>query len=212
MTDSFGARSALEVGGNQFEIYRLDAVKEGHVDRLPYSLKILLENLLRHEDGRDVTRDDILALANWDPNASPAPKFHLRRHASSCRTSLAYPLSLISPQCATPSSSWADLPKASIHCRRQSWLSTTRCRVDNYGAANALDLNNKIEFQRNKERYSFLRWGQSALENFRVVPPNTGIVHQVNLEYLSRVVFDAEKNGTRRPIRTPLSAPIRTRQ
>ena len=72
MKDSFGARSALEVGGNEFEIFRLDAVKEGHVDRLPYSLKILLENLLRHEDGRDVTRDDILALANWDPKTAPS--------------------------------------------------------------------------------------------------------------------------------------------
>ena len=72
MTDSFGARSALEVGGNEFEIYRLDAVKEGHVDRLPYSLKVLLENLLRHEDGRDVTRDDILALANWNPKEAPS--------------------------------------------------------------------------------------------------------------------------------------------
>ena len=72
MTDSFGARGALEVSGNEFEIYRLDAVKEGHVDRLPYSLKVLLENLLRHEDGRDVTRNDILALANWDPKAAPS--------------------------------------------------------------------------------------------------------------------------------------------
>jgi len=197
MTDSFGARSALEVDGNQFEIYRLDAVKEGHVDRLPYSLKILLENLLRHEDGRDVTRDDILALANWDPNAEPS-------------TEISFTPSRVILQDFTGVPAVVDLAAMrdavvklggsadSINPLSPAELVIDHSvQVDNYGAANALDLNNKIEFQRNKERYSFLRWGQSALENFRVVPPNTGIVHQVNLEYLSRVVFDAEKNGTR---------------
>jgi len=98
MTDSFGARSALEVGGNEYEIFRLDAVKEGHVDRLPYSLKVLLENLLRHEDGRDVTREDVLALANWDPKAAP----NSHPHASSCRISPAYPPLWTLPRCATP--------------------------------------------------------------------------------------------------------------
>jgi aconitate hydratase len=197
MTDSFGARSALEVDGDQFEIYRLDAVKEGHVDRLPYSLKILLENLLRHEDGRDVTRDDILALANWDPNAEPS-------------TEISFTPSRVILQDFTGVPAVVDLAAMrdavvklggsadSINPLSPAELVIDHSvQVDNYGAANALDLNNKIEFQRNKERYSFLRWGQSALENFRVVPPNTGIVHQVNLEYLSRVVFDAEKNGTR---------------
>jgi aconitate hydratase len=197
MTDSFGARSALEVDGDQFEIYRLDAVKEGHVDRLPYSLKILLENLLRHEDGRDVTRDDILALANWDPSAEPS-------------TEISFTPSRVILQDFTGVPAVVDLAAmrdavvklggsaASINPLSPAELVIDHSvQVDNYGAANALDLNNKIEFQRNKERYSFLRWGQSALENFRVVPPNTGIVHQVNLEYLSRVVFDVDKNGTR---------------
>ena len=197
MTDSFGARSALEVGGNEFEIFRLDAVKEGHVDRLPYSLKILLENLLRHEDGRDVTRDDILALANWDPNAEPSTEisFTPARVILQDFTGVPAVVDLAAMRDAVvklggSADSINPLSPAEL-------VIDHSVQVDNYGAANALDLNNKIEFQRNKERYSFLRWGQSALENFRVVPPNTGIVHQVNLEYLSRVVFDAEKNGTR---------------
>ena len=197
MTDSFGARSALEVDGDQFEVYRLDAVKDGHVDRLPYSLKILLENLLRHEDDRDVTREDILALANWDPNADPS-------------TEISFTPSRVILQDFTGVPAVVDLAAMrdavvklggtadSINPLSPAELVIDHSvQVDNYGATNALDLNNKIEFQRNKERYSFLRWGQSALKNFRVVPPNTGIVHQVNLEYLSRVVFDADKNGTR---------------
>jgi aconitate hydratase len=197
MTDSFGARSTLAVGANEFEIFRLDAVEEGHADRLPYSLKILLENLLRHEDGRDVTRDDILALANWDAKAVP-------------NTEISFTPSRVVLQDFTGVPAIVDLAAMrdavvklggsadSINPLSPAELVIDHSvQVDNYGAANALDLNNKIEFQRNKERYSFLRWGQSALDNFRVVPPNTGIVHQVNLEYLSRVVFDTERNGRR---------------
>ncbi|MDJ0939648.1 MAG: aconitate hydratase AcnA [Woeseiaceae bacterium] len=197
MTDSFGARSTLAVDGNDFEIFRLDAVKEGHVDRLPYSLKILLENLLRHEDGRDVTRDDIIALANWDPKADPS-------------TEISFTPSRVILQDFTGVPAVVDLAAMrdavvklggsadSINPLSPAELVIDHSvQVDNYGAANSLDLNNKIEFQRNKERYSFLRWGQSAFENFRVVPPNTGIVHQVNLEYLSRVIFDADRKGTR---------------
>ncbi len=197
MTDSFGARSALEVGGNEFEIFRLDAVKEGHVDRLPYSLKILLENLLRYEDGRDVTRDDILALANWDPKADPS-------------TEISFTPARVVLQDFTGVPAVVDLAamrdavvKLGGSAEKINPLSPAELvidhsvQIDHYGAANALDLNTKIEFQRNKERYSFLKWGQSAFNNFRVVPPNMGIVHQVNLEYLSRVVFDIDKNGTR---------------
>ena len=197
MTDSFGARSTLTVGDDQFEIYRLDAVTEGHVARLPYSLKILLENLLRHEDGRDVTREDILALANWDPKAAPS-------------TEISFTPSRVILQDFTGVPAVVDLAamrdavvKLGGSADKINPLSPAELvidhsvQIDHYGAADALDLNNKIEFQRNAERYSFLRWGQSAFENFRVVPPNTGIVHQVNLEYLSRVVFDVDKNGTR---------------
>ena len=195
MTDSFGARSSLEVDGENYEIFRLDAIKEGHVDRLPFSLKILLENLLRHEDGRDVTREDILALANWDPKAAPS-------------TEISFTPSRVILQDFTGVPAVVDLAAMrdavvnlggsadSINPLSPAELVIDHSvQVDNYGTANALDLNNKIEFSRNKERYSFLKWGQGAFENFSVVPPNTGIVHQVNLEYLGRVVFGAEKNG-----------------
>jgi len=197
MKDSFGARASLTVGGDSFEIYRLDAVTEGHAQRLPYSLKILLENLLRHEDGRDVTRDDILALASWDPKAEPS-------------TEISFTPSRVILQDFTGVPAVVDLAamrdavvKLGGSADKINPLSPAELvidhsvQVDNYGAANALDLNNRIEFSRNKERYSFLKWGQSAFQNFRVVPPNTGIVHQVNLEYLSRVVFDTTKNGAR---------------
>ncbi len=197
MKDSFGARATLTVGGEDFEIYRLDAVQEGHVERLPYSLKILLENLLRHENGRDVTREDVLALANWDPEAVPS-------------TEISFTPSRVILQDFTGVPAIVDLAamrdavvKLGGSADRINPLAPAELvidhsvQVDRYGSADALDLNNKIEFQRNKERYSFLRWGQSAFENFRVVPPNTGIVHQVNLEYLSRVVFDVSDDGSR---------------
>lgn len=196
MTDSFGARSILDVSGKEFEIYKLDAVREGHVARLPFSLKILLENLLRFEDGRDVTRDDILALANWDPAAVPS-------------TEISFTPSRVILQDFTGVPAVVDLAamrdavvKLGGNADSINPLSPAELvidhsvQIDRYGTADALDLNNKIEFERNRERYSFLRWGQGAFENFRVVPPNTGIVHQVNLEYLSRVVFDAGENGT----------------
>jgi aconitate hydratase len=197
MTDSFGARSTLDVGGKQYEIHRLDAVSEGHVAKLPYSLKILLENLLRHEDGRDVTRDDILALANWDAEAEP-------------RTEISFTPSRVILQDFTGVPAVVDLAAmrdavvslggSADRINPQSPAELVidhSVQVDKYGTADALDLNNRIEFKRNKERYSFLRWGQTAFENFRVVPPNTGIVHQVNLEYLGRVVFDTDKDGVR---------------
>lgn len=198
MTDSFGARTTLELGDKDYEVFRLDAVTDGHVDRLPYSLKILLENLLRHEDGRDVTRDDILALANWDPKAAPS-------------TEISFTPSRVILQDFTGVPAVVDLAamrdavvklggKAdSINPLSPAELVIDHSvQIDKYGSADALDLNNLIEFKRNRERYSFLRWGQGAFENFRVVPPNTGIVHQVNLEYLGRVVFDVEKDGQRR--------------
>ena len=149
MTDSFGARSALEVGGDRFEIYRLDAVKEGHVDRLPYSLKILLENLLRHEDGRDVTRDDILALANWDPKAAPSTEisFTPARVILQDFTGVPAVVDLAAMRDAVVKLG-GSAPTASIRCRRPNSSSITRCRSINYGTRRtALDLNNKIEFQ-----------------------------------------------------------------
>jgi len=198
MTDTFGARSTLTVGGNDYEIYRLDAVKDGHVNRLPYSLKILLENLLRHEDGRDVKREDILALANWDPTAAPSTEISFTPARVVLQDFTGVPavvdLAAMRDAVVKLGGSADDINPLSP----AELVIDHSVQIDHYGAANALDLNTKIEFQRNKERYSFLKWGQQAFDNFSVVPPNTGIVHQVNLEYLSRVVFDAEKNGVRR--------------
>jgi len=197
MTNSFGARSTLDVGGKQYEIYRLDAVGEGHVGRLPFSLKILLENLLRFEDGRDVTRADILALANWDPKAEPSKEisFTPARVILQDFTGVPAVVDLAAMRDA--------VVRLGGSAERINPLSPAELvidhsvQIDKYGTADALDLNNRIEFERNRERYAFLRWGQGAFQNFRVVPPNTGIVHQVNLEYLGRVVFDAEAGKKR---------------
>ncbi|MFQ6006231.1 MAG: aconitate hydratase AcnA, partial [Woeseia sp.] len=197
MTDSFGARSRLDVGGNQLEIYRLDAVSDGQVGKLPFSLKILLENLLRHEDGRDVTREDILALADWDATAVPSTEISFTPSRVILQDFTGVPAVV---DLAAMRDAVVKLGGSADRINPQAPAELVidhSVQVDKYGTADALDLNNKIEFKRNKERYSFLRWGQTAFENFRVVPPNTGIVHQVNLEYLGRVVFDTEKNGKR---------------
>ncbi len=195
MKDSFGARSTLEVGGKQYEIFRLDAVEEGHVGRLPYSLKILLENLLRHEDGRDVTREDILALAGWDPKADPSEEISFTPSRVILQDFTGVPavvdLAAMRDAVVSLGGRAEDINPLSP----AELVIDHSVQVDRYGSADSLDLNNKIEFQRNRERYSFLRWGQNAFRNFKVVPPNTGIVHQVNLEYLSRVVFEKDEGG-----------------
>ena len=197
MMDSFGARATFEVAGNDYEIFRLDAVTDGHVGRLPYSLKILLENLLRHEDGRDVTRDDILALANWDPQAAPSTEISFTPSRVILQDFTGVPAVV---DLAAMRDAVVELGGSADSINPQSPAELVidhSVQIDKYGTADALDVNNLIEFKRNNERYSFLRWGQGAFENFRVVPPNTGIVHQVNLEYLGRVVFDVEKDGQR---------------
>ena len=197
MKDSFNARSTLNVNGDDYTIFRLDAVTEGHVGRLPYSLKVLLENLLRLEDGVNVTREDILALANWDPKAQPSKEisFTPARVILQDFTGVPAVVDLAAMREA--------VVKLGGQAERINPLSPAELvidhsvQVDNYGSADSLARNNAIEFSRNQERYAFLRWGQKAFDNFRVVPPNTGIVHQVNLEFLGRVVFDAEVEGAR---------------
>jgi aconitate hydratase len=198
MTDSFGARSMLTVDGKDYEIYRLDAVKEGHVERLPYSLKILLENLLRHEDGRDVTRDDIMALANWDPKADPSTEisFTPARVVLQDFTGVPAVVDLAAMRDAVVKLGGS--AEAINPLSPAELVIDHSVQIDHYGAPDALDLNTKIEFQRNTERYQFLKWGQQAFDNFKVVPPSTGIVHQVNLEYLGRVVFGVENDGVNR--------------
>ncbi len=196
MQDSFGARSTLEVGDTSLEIFRLDTFTG--IERLPFSLKILLENLLRHENGIDITGDDIRALADWDPKAAPV-------------TEIAFTPARVILQDFTGVPAVVDLaamrdamvtlggPAERINPLSPAELVIDHSvQVDSYGTLDALNRNNEIEFGRNRERYEFLRWGQNAFDNFKVVPPNTGIVHQVNLEYLARVVFDDERDGVRR--------------
>jgi len=196
MTAHSDARATLEVGQRAFEIHRLDAVAgEREIKRLPYSLRVLLENLLRHEDGETVTREDIQALVNWDPKAEPSHE-------------IAFTPGRVILQDFTGVPAVVDLAAMRDAMRelggdanRINPLSPAELvidhsvQVDTYGDADALRRNNEIEFERNRERYQFLRWGQQAFDNFKVVPPNTGIVHQVNLEYLARVVFGEKKDG-----------------
>ena len=189
MTDSFGARKTLGVRSIDYQIYRLDAV-EGAVDTLPYTLKILLENLLRFEDGENITAADITALANWDPAVEPDREisFTPARVVLQDFTGVPAVVDLAAMRDA--------VVKLGGKAQRINPLSPAELvidhsvQVDHFGTRDALARNTAIEFERNQERYAFLRWGQNAFQNFRVVPPNTGIVHQVNLEYLSRVVFD----------------------
>jgi aconitate hydratase len=189
MTDSFGARKSLAVRSIDYQIYRLDAVK-GAVDTLPYTLKILLENLLRFEDGENITAADITALANWDPKAEPDREisFTPARVVLQDFTGVPAVVDLAAMRDA--------VVKLGGKAQMINPLSPAELvidhsvQVDHFGTRDALAKNTAIEFERNQERYAFLRWGQNAFQNFRVVPPNTGIVHQVNLEYLSRVVFD----------------------
>jgi aconitate hydratase len=197
MAQEINAKEILSVDGTDYQIFRLQAVTEGHVDRLPYSLKVLLENLLRNADGGDVSAADISAIANWDPKAAPSHEisFTPARVILQDFTGVPAVVDLAAMRDAVEKlGGQAD----TINPLSPAELVIDHSvQVDVYGNNSALARNTAIEFSRNKERYSFLRWGQNAFRNFRVVPPNTGIVHQVNLEYLARVVFDQETEGQR---------------
>ena len=197
MSKVLDAKSTLSVHGADYDIYSLSAVKEGHVGRLPYSLKILLENLLRHAASGDVRPEDISALANWDPKSGKEHEiaFTPARVVLQDFTGVPAVVDLAAMRDAVvklggKAESINPLSPAEL-------VIDHSVQVDSYGTAGALAANTKVEFARNQERYGFLRWGQDAFRNFKVVPPNTGIVHQVNLEFLSRVVFSAEANGRR---------------
>ena len=190
-------RSTLAVNGIDYQIHSLAAIGSGHVSRLPYSLKILLENLLRHADGGDVRAEDIEALAGWDPQNQSEHEiaFTPARVVLQDFTGVPAVVDLAAMRDAVvklggKAESINPLSPAEL-------VIDHSVQVDYYGTARSLEQNTAVEFERNQERYGFLRWGQNAFRNFKVVPPNTGIVHQVNLEFLSRVVFVAEKNGQR---------------
>jgi aconitate hydratase len=189
MTDSFKARTTLASGGKSYEIYSLKALPAERVARLPYSLKILLENLLRFEDGVNVTRQDVEALLNWDAKAAPSHEisFTPARVIMQDFTGVPCVVDLAAMREAVTRLG-GDAEKVNPLAPAEMVIDHS-VQVDEYGTPQALANNTRIEFERNGERYAFLRWGQSAFRNFKVVPPNTGIVHQVNVEYLGRVVF-----------------------
>ena len=188
--NSFDARATLTVGGRDYEIFRLDALQEKYdIARLPFSLKVLLENLLRNEDGESIRAQDIEALAKWDAAAEPSAEisFTPARVIMQDFTGVPAVVDLAAMRDAMRAMG-GDPAKINPLVPAELVIDHS-VQVDVFGSSNAFARNAELEFERNRERYAFLRWGQGAFENFQVVPPDTGIVHQVNLEYLARVVF-----------------------
>src|SRR5690242_3401687 len=197
--DSFGAKGTLDVNGKSYEIYRLDAVKGDGLDveSLPYSLKVLLETLLRTEDGADITADDVKALAGWDPEAEPDKEIQFTPARVIMQDFTGVPCVV---DLATMREAMADLggDATKINPLAPAELVIDHSVIaDVFGTPEAFERNVEIEYDRNRERYQFLRWGQGAFDDFKVVPPGTGIVHQVNIEHLARTVFTRESaDGT----------------
>ncbi|WP_297747906.1 aconitate hydratase AcnA [uncultured Tessaracoccus sp.] len=191
--NSFGAKASLDVQGTSYEIFRLDAVPGS--EKLPYSLKILLENLLRTEDGANITREDIEFLGNWDPNAQPDHEIQFTPARVIMQDFTGVPCVV---DLATMREAVAELGGDPSKINP---LSPAEMVIDHsviaevFGIQGAFEANTDIEYQRNRERYQFLRWGQTAFDDFKVVPPGTGIVHQVNIEHLARVVFPRTVDG-----------------
>ena len=196
--DSFKSRATLPIGGRSVDIFRLDALikaKVGKVDTLPYSIRVLLENLLRHEDDKTVTRANIEAVANWDPKAEPSLEIAYRPARVLLQDFTGVPCVV---DLATMREAFAALggdPQRINPLQPVDLVIDHSVQVDAYGNLRSFEENVKLEFERNVERYQFLRWGQTAFKDFRAVPPGTGIVHQVNLEYLAPVVFAREVDG-----------------
>ena len=191
--DSFGAKDTLEVNGTEYAYYRLDKVPGQ--ERLPFSLKVLLENLLRTEDGANITHDDIAFLGNWDPSAEPDHEIQFTPARVVMQDFTGVPCVV---DLATMREAMAGLggDPAKINPLSPAELVIDHSViVDAFGTPDALRINTDIEYERNRERYQFLRWGQTAFDDFKVVPPGTGIVHQVNIEHLARVLFSREENG-----------------
>ena len=191
--NTFASRSTLDVDGRDYEIYRLDAVPG--LERLPYSLKVLAENLLRTEDGANITADHVRALAAWDPAAEPDTEIQFTPARVVMQDFTGVPCIV---DLATMREAVADLggdPEVINPLNPAEMVIDHSVQIDSFGRPGSLERNKEREYERNAERYQFLRWGQGALSNFRVVPPGTGIVHQVNIEYLARIVFTHEADG-----------------
>jgi aconitate hydratase len=195
MTDSFKARTTLKVGANNYDILSLAALKSMNVDRLPFSLKILLENLLRFEDGVNVTQSDIEALLKWDSKALPSHEIAFTPARVIMQDFTGVPCIVDLAAMREAIVKLGGNPDKVNPLAPAELVIDHSVQVDEYGTADSLQHNNEIEFNRNGERYMFLRWGQTAFSNFKVVPPNTGIVHQVNIERLARVIFADDGGG-----------------
>ena len=193
--NSFVTRDSLSLNGQIYAFHSLRALPGAAVSRLPYSLKILLENLLRHEDGSSVTRDDIQAVLDWEPNATPSKEIAYRPARVLMQDFTGVPAVV---DLAAMREAMLDMggdPSGINPLQPADLVIDHSVQVDNFASSNALSLNSALEYGRNRERYQFLKWGQSAFQNFRVVPPETGIVHQVNLEFLAQVAFAYERDG-----------------
>ncbi|MBA3265668.1 MAG: aconitate hydratase, partial [Nocardioidaceae bacterium] len=190
--NSFDAKGTLDVDGSSYEIYRLSAVDGAGVASLPYSLKILLENLLRRENGQDITAEDVRSLADWDPKADPSKEIQFTPARVIMQDFTGVPAVV---DLATMREAMQDLggDPTKINPLAPAELVIDHSVIaDVFGTASAFARNVEFEYGRNHERYQFLRWGQGAFDDFLVVPPGTGIVHQVNIEHLARVVFTRE--------------------
>ncbi|QQT71095.1 aconitate hydratase AcnA [Brevibacterium casei] len=194
--DTFESKSTLTVGDTDYEIYRLDAVPGA--EKLPFSLKVLLENLLRTEDGANITEEHIKALANWDPSADPSTEIQFTPARVVMQDFTGVPCIV---DLATMREKVAELggdPDKVNPLAPAELVIDHSVQIDAFGTADAIERNMDIEYERNGERYQFLRWGQTAFDDFKVVPPGMGIVHQVNIEYLARVVMPREVDGVLR--------------
>ena len=195
-SDSFGARSTLEVGGRDFEIYRLDALQDRFdVARLPYSIKVLLENVLRLEDGISVSADDVEAIASWDAAAEPSVEIPFQPARVLMQDFTGVPAVVDLAAMRDAMEEIGGDPAAINPLVDVDLVIDHSVQVDAFGNERAFAVNAEHDFDRNRERYSFLKWGQQSFDNFRVVPPATGICHQVNLEYLAQVVYSRENGG-----------------
>jgi aconitate hydratase len=198
-SDSFGARSTLAVSGRDYEIYRLEALQERFdVARLPYSVKVLLENVLRLEDGVSVSAADVEAIAGWDAAAEPSVEIPFQPARVLMQDFTGVPAVVDLAAMRDAMEEIGGDPAAINPLVDVDLVIDHSVQVDAFGSAGAFAVNAEHDFERNRERYSFLKWGQQSFDNFRVVPPATGICHQVNLEHLAQVVYSRERDGVLR--------------
>jgi aconitate hydratase len=197
MTNSFGSQGTLRVGDQTYTTYRLATLHKNFPEsaRLPYSLKILLENLLRTEEGKTVRAEDIEALARWQPMAEPSREIAFTPARVLMQDFTGVPAVVDLAAMRDAMKKMGGDPKKINPLQPAELVIDHSVQVDDFGGSQAFRTNVDMEYQRNKERYAFLRWGQKSFRNFKVVPPGTGICHQVNLEYLGRVVFTEQAHG-----------------